>query len=105
MVFGQITECYCFENKEGTFTEWLLFQKDEVIVFGQRNKTCDNPLEITKMLEGDDSKDLKFAYIEEEDQILFIKKVELSIDLPVDISKEVAVLRYYYSGIRVDDGL
>lgn len=102
---GQITECYCFENDEGIFTEWLVFQKDQVMIFGARGRTCDNPPEMTKMFEIDETKEWRFAYIEEEDQVLFVKKIELSIDLPAGISKEDAVLRHYYSGIRSEDGL
>lgn len=105
LIFGQITECYCFENDEGTYTEWLVFQKDQVMIFGARGRACNNPPEMTKMFESDETKDLKFSYIEEEDQVLFVKKIELSIDLPVDISTEDAVLRHYYSGTRTEDGL
>src|SRR5690554_3609684 len=96
LLVGQITECYCFENEEGSYTEWL--------VFAQRGLKCENPPRISKMFD-EDKKGIKFPYIEEGDQILFVKKVDFSVDLPVGISSVGAVQHYYYSRTRIKDGL
>lgn len=38
--FSQQHQCYCFENSETEFTEWLCFGADSVIVVGFSGKTC-----------------------------------------------------------------
>lgn len=90
LIFAQESSCYCYENSETKYVEWICFFEDSVFVQTETNKTCEDRFNLSEAMKFYQKEGMIWPVIKIKTEVSFTRKLSSQVEfqselIPIEI--------------------